>query len=220
MSIVFSKGNAVALEEMQVIVAGVEGNFTGYKVTLAEFEPVATAVDGFATAQGVAMNPATKTSGTIAARTAARAVAEQMMKPFIMRIKYDATIPAQLKLNIGIKPPSSTRTPSPLLTEPPVLTIVGATPGTQTLRYSALDGVEGARKPDGATAIQVYMKIADAPIADPSSADFYAAYTRNPLAVVFDPADNKKVATYFARWTNPKGQFSPWSAAASMTIAA
>lgn len=40
MSIVFSKGNAVASEKMQVIVADVTGNLTGYKVAATEFAPV------------------------------------------------------------------------------------------------------------------------------------------------------------------------------------
>lgn len=220
MSTIFSKSNAEALAEMQVIVAGVTGNLTAYKVTAAEFTPVATLVAGFATAVSVAETPATRTSGTIAARNQARQLAEGAIKPFVMRIKWDDSISAQLKLDIGIRPPGGTRQPARVLNEPPVLTVIGATNGTQTLRYAALDGVEGTRKPDGATAIQVYMKIADAPVNSPGEAEFYSAYTRNPLAVMFDPADNKKVATYFARWTNPKGQFSPWSAAASMTIAA
>lgn len=215
-----STSNAVALDEMQVIVNGIVGDYVAYKTTAAEFAPVVAAVEAFAAAQAVAMNPATKTDGTIAARRASRSAAEVALKPVVMRIKYDATISDQLKLDVGIRPNSTTRRPRPLLDEPPVLTVVGATPGTQTLRYAALDGIEGGKKPDGATAIQVFMKIAEAPIVDPTDAAFYAAYTRNPLAVVFDPADNKKVATYFARWTNPKGQFSPWSAAASMTIAA
>lgn len=220
MAATFSISNALALQEMQVIVDGVVANPVGYKIPAPEFASVVSAVGTFATALSVAENPSTRTSGTIAARNDARDFAERAIRPFIMRIKYDTTIPAQMKLNIGIKPPGGERTPRPPLNEPPILAVIGATSGTQTLRYVALDGIEGAKKPEGATAIQVYMKIADQPINDPADAQFYSAFTRNPMPVVFTQADNKKVATYFARWTNPKGQFSPWSAAASMTIAA
>jgi hypothetical protein len=57
MSVVFSKGNAVALEEMQVIVAGVTGNLAAYKVQAAEFAPVTASVGAFADAQSVAVTP-------------------------------------------------------------------------------------------------------------------------------------------------------------------
>ena len=32
--------------------------------------------------------------------------------------------------------------------------------------------------------------------------------------------DNKKIATYWGRWANSKGQVGPWSLPVSMTIAA
>ena len=45
-------------------------------------------------------------------------------------------------------------------------------------------------------------------------------YTKNPIGVAFDEADNTKIATYWGRWANSKGQYGPWSSAVSMTIAA
>jgi hypothetical protein len=38
--------------------------------------------------------------------------------------------------------------------------------------------------------------------------------------VNFTAADNGKLATYFARWQNRRGETGPWSSAATFTIVA
>ena len=55
---------------------------------------------------------------------------------------------------------------------------------------------------------------------DPEQAQFYGAFKKNPVAVGFDPADDGKVATYFARRASRRGDVGPWSLPVSMRIAA
>jgi len=43
---------------------------------------------------------------------------------------------------------------------------------------------------------------------------------RNPIGVAFQAADNGKMATYFARWANSKGDTGPWSVPFTFGIAA
>jgi hypothetical protein len=64
------------------------------------------------------------------------------------------------------------------------------------------------------------VAVGTAPTIDPNTATFYGAVTRNPVPVAFNPADNGKQATYFARWADRKGQVGPWSLPVTMAIAA
>ena len=75
-------------------------------------------------------------------------------------------------------------------------------------------------KPFGATELQLFRTIGTAPATDPEQAQFYGKFTKNPVGVAFQPADNGKQATYFARWASRRGEVGPWSAPVSLAIAA
>ena len=75
-------------------------------------------------------------------------------------------------------------------------------------------------KPLGAIGLQLFVAVAAGSVNDPAVAPFRAFVTRQPYAVGFEPADNGKIATYFARWQNGKGETGPWSNPISFTIVA
>ena len=78
----------------------------------------------------------------------------------------------------------------------------------------------GAAKPFGAIQLQLFVAIGTAAVTDESAAQFYGAFTRNPVGVAFGAEDDGKVATYFARWATRRGDVGPWSLPVSMRIAA
>jgi hypothetical protein len=102
----------------------------------------------------------------------------------------------------------------------PLLSILGATPGAQTLRYADSNTPDAAAKPFGAMLIQIYVAIADSAVIDADDASFYGAFTRNPVDVNFAQGDDGKMATYVARWQSRRGEVGPWSLPVSMRIVA
>ena len=68
--------------------------------------------------------------------------------------------------------------------------------------------------------MQLWVAVGTAATTDEDEAEFYGTFTKNPIPVGFSGADDGKVATYFARWANRKGDTGPWSLAVSMRIAA
>jgi hypothetical protein len=58
------------------------------------------------------------------------------------------------------------------------------------------------------------------PAYDPKQAQFRGTVTRNSVHVGFEPSENGKVATYFARWAGRRGDVGPWSLPVFMRIAA
>ena len=75
-------------------------------------------------------------------------------------------------------------------------------------------------KPAGVRGAQVWVKIGDPALADPSELTFLATDTRTPYLAKFDGADAKKVAHYMLRWESTRGETGPWSETASATIGA
>ena len=66
----------------------------------------------------------------------------------------------------------------------------------------------------------LFRAIGTTPATDPAQCGFLSFVSKTEFVASFDSADNGKTATYFARWTNSKGEMGPWSPAASMPIAA
>ena len=48
----------------------------------------------------------------------------------------------------------------------------------------------------------------------------HGKFTRNPIAVAFQAADNGKTATYWGRWAGSRGDTSPFSNPVHLGIAA
>jgi hypothetical protein len=161
-----------------------------------------------------------RTPSSTEAKNAARSQAVDACRTVAMQIKANAGISDELKIAAGVRPVNPSRTPMPSPTEMAVIAVLGGMLGSHTLRYLDPDGGESARKPFGCTNLQIYRGIAAAEIADVAQTAFYDAVRKNPIASAFDHADDGKVATYFARWANAKGQVGPWSAGVSLRIAA
>ena len=212
--------DAEALAWMQTFSAGITASPATYNLVAADATAIAAAVSAFAGAQAIAVDPATRTKVTVNQKDAARANAEELCRQYAAGIKVNAGISDADKIAIGVRPINPTRTPIPAPTTSPLLNIVAATPGVQTLRYADSATPDSGKKPFGAIQLQLFVVTGTAAVTDPDSAAFLAAHTRNPVEVPFTSADDGKVATYFARWATRTGEVGPWSLPVSMRIAA
>lgn len=185
---------------------------TVYKVSAGEVAAVTSAVDAFAAALRLATQPSTRTGPAIVAKDAARAAAENACRPIYLRIKIDPGIPNDQKVALGVRPVNPAR---PRIGRPsswPVLQMRQITGHSHVLTYhdSELSAARLA-KPAGATGIQLFRHLGDRGAALPSEADYLGTFTRAPIVVDYDVAQDLQLATYFARWINRKGQTGPWS---------
>lgn len=212
--------DAEALTWMQTFSGGISASVATYDLVAADATAIDAKVDAFASAHAVAANPATRTPVTVNLKEAARGEAESICRQYAARIKVNAGISDANKIAIGVRPINTDRVPVPPPATSPLLNIVLATPGVQQLRYADSLTPDSGAKPAGAASLQLFVAVGTAAAIDPDAADFRGAFTRNPLAVDFAAADDGKIATYFARWANLKGEVGPWSLPVSMRIAA
>ena len=125
-----------ALIWMQAFASGLSTNPALYMVTAPDAATVSAAVGAFATALPIATNPATRTEVTVALKDDARTSAEQVCRQFAILIKYNAGISDPDKIAIGVRPVNPTREPIECPQTSPLLNVIAATPGSQTLRYA------------------------------------------------------------------------------------
>src|SRR5688572_29794043 len=183
-----------------------------YMVGSADLAAVLAQVDAFDVALNIATAPSTRNSGTVADKNNARAAAAAICRQYAKLIKYNGGISDQAKIDAGIKPPTTSSDPVECPLASPLIAVVAATNGAHTLGFKNSVDLEAKGKPFGAVALQLYRVVAEDPVADWNLAKHYGIFTKNPVPVTFEPADNQKIATYFARWSSRRGGFSNWSA--------
>lgn len=210
----------LALTFMQTFAAGIATSPATYQLSSIDSAAISAAVDLFAAKYAIALDPATRTSVSVAQKDDARNSAEALVRQYAINIKFNAGISDPAKIAIGVRPVNHSRTPITVPASSPLMNVLAATPGSHTLRYADTMTPDSAAKPFGAASIQIFRTIGPEPTTDDGAALFYGAFTKNPIGVAFDAADDGKVATYYARWADRKGQVGPWSLPVSMRIAA
>jgi hypothetical protein len=212
--------DALALAWMQSFYAGLQANPGTYQVSSADLATIQSVVEAFAEAWAVCTHLPTRSPISVANKSVQRAAAEQVCRQYASLIKYNAGISDIDKMAIGIRPVNPHRTSPTIPETSPLLAVIANTPGAQTLRYSDSMTPDSRGKPPGALQIQVFVAVQEQATTLETDGKFYGAFTKNPIGVIFDAADDGKMATYFARWSNRSGQTGPWSLPVSMRIAA
>lgn len=193
---------------------------SAYGLSAGDGAEVAGAYATWNTAYTVASAPGTRTGPSIVAKDVARAAAVVIVRRLAGLVRANAAVPESLKLALGVRTrgPGQSRTPVP--TECPSLSVIGLSPAAHDLIAGDHGSGPQRAKPRGAAALLVVRTIADTPAKDPNDAAFLTLATRNRFTSRFDVGDGGKIATYFARWANSKGQLGPWSGPVWMQVAA
>jgi hypothetical protein len=189
-----------------------------YGLTAGDATTIATYVNAFSAALAVVNNPATKTKATVATKDGAKAAMLDIVRPYAIQVRNNNGVSNADKTALGLTIVDRTPTPVPPPASSPLINVIAATPGEHTLRFSDSNAPDKRGKPAGTIGLQLFVAVASGAVGDPAVAPFKAFVTRQPYAVAFEPADNGKLATYFARWQNGKGDVGPWSTAITFTI--
>jgi hypothetical protein len=197
----------------------ITANPTNYGLLAGDAVAIAAAVLLFTNAFTVATNPTTRTSATIATKDAQKAASTVTCRYFAQLIRNNNGVSDALKIGLGLNLPDPTPSPIPPPATSPIITIVAATPLQLTLRYADQNTPDSRRKPDGVTALELFVAPSATVIVDPATLPFNGLVTRQPYPVNFVSGDVGKTAYIAGRWVNRKGQVGPWSNVATFTVA-
>jgi hypothetical protein len=198
----------------------IAANPTNYGLAAGDATAITTAYTNWHTAYQAAVNPTTRTKATVQTKNEQKAVVLGVIRPYVSTIQANHAVSDALKIGLGLRVRDTVPTPVPPPSTFPLLTITEPMRGMQDVRAADETTPNKRARPSGAAGLLLFRAVDAAPVSSPDDARFLSFVTRSEFASTFDPADNGKTATYFARWTNAKGEVGPWSAPVSMPIAA
>ena len=216
----FPRADSLARDWMITFVTKLVDEPSRYGLLPADAASIEEAVNLFAAAYSVCVDKDTRSSSNIITKDKMRAQAERLCRFWAQTIKRNAGVTDADKNGLGIHLDNTTPAPIVAPSSSPSLMIVGATPGAHTLRYHDSMAPTARKKPFGAESLYLFATVSDTVAADQNEARFIGRFKRNPMGIPFTRADDGKVATYFARWSGPRGDVGPWSLPVSMRIAA
>lgn len=216
--------DAEALAWLENFAAVLVGDPTVYGLDAPTVGDLETAVEDFRTSYDIAgvsgrtaVNPGGYTQPNRAAMYASRDAALSVARPIAVQIQANPGISDEDKLSAGVVPRNFSRVKIFVPGTAPVLAFLSAGIGTHLLGFADEMTPSSKRKPLGARQLQLYLGIGVTSLTL-DALNFYAAYSRFPALVNFDPTDAGKLATYAARWVGTRGDVGPWSASLTATI--
>lgn len=194
-----------------------------YGLTSGEAAEISASVAAWHAAYLLTTSPGTRTSVTINEKDVQRKLTIELVRRFAAAIRIDPAVDDALLIGLGLTPRSTSRSRISAPTSLPVLSFTGMDVGRHTLDIRPEKGSLRIAKPAGTIGLLVFRATGDEPLAStipPRGAEFIGFITRPRFESAFEHADNGKIATYFARWTNAKGELGPWGMPVSMRVAA
>jgi hypothetical protein len=163
--------------------------------------------------------PSMKNRVSVAAKLAARDMAERTARHYAQRIANNTEIPPGDKVALGLNPRNSERERIKPPARGPLLAVKKVDHLSVTLVYSRRgDGVTSRAKPPGVTGLLLFYTTAAEPVRQPSELPFKMIATKSPIHIRFDAAEGNRTAYFAARWAVPNGGVSPWSPIVSFTV--
>ncbi len=191
-----------------------------YHLTEEELQQVQDVVSEWVSTADAATTARDAARAATEAKDAARVAMEETLRTRIRLIQANPAITDQAKLEAGIRPHKTTRTPIRPPHTSPIGSVIASDQLTQTLFISDAATPTKRARPSGVTGCEIYLFVGDAAPADPKAFRMIRFATRSPEEVTFEAADGGRTAHYLLRWMNSKGETGPWSNVISATIPA
>jgi len=167
----------------------------------------------------LAVNPATRTTATVAAKDVQKAASLIVWRTYAQLIQSNVSVSNMAKAAAGLTVKATGRTPIPAPGTAPILGFIGSTPGVQTLKYHDTSTPTTKAKPFGAIQLEVWASVGSIPpVGGPAGTAFVGLFTKSPFPVNYLSPQAGMTAYYYGRWTTRRGLVGPWSAQLSAVI--
>lgn len=203
---------------MQNFINYANSNLSTLGLTAADLTPIQEAETTWETAYANLVATQAQAQSARQTKDDARAAQEALVRPLVGRLQTSSNVTDAQRQSLAITVRSSSRTATPTPTTRPVATVDTSKRLQHTISFVDELTPTSRAKPDGMAGCEIWVKISDAPPADPSELKYLATDTRSPYLVEFEGADAGKMAYYMLRWINTRGERGPWSQTINGTI--
>lgn len=196
-----------------------------FGLSLSDAESIAVAVAEWHAAYVTAREPSTRTISAVCEKNTQKKIVLPLVRCYAAIIRANPNVDGAQDIALGLhprRPPGQRGSIINAPQEKPTLALTKLSVGSHTIRISRHGLTGRSCRPRGAAGLLLFRAIADEPTMSTEEARFVAFVTRAEYRAEFPLGEGLrgKTATYFARWTNFKGELGPWSTATSMQIAA
>jgi len=198
----------------------IAANPTSYGLVAADGTALSSDYTTWHNAYLAASQETTRTRATVATKNLQKPISLALVRGYAAQIRVNRAVSDALKIGLGLHIADTDPTPVPAPATRPVLSIARIAQGFQEVKATDEATPNRRARPAGSAGLLVYRAIGTAPINDPANAEFQAFVGKPAITSSFSPSDSGKVVTYFARWTNARGEVGPWSQGVSGSIAA
>jgi hypothetical protein len=193
---------------------------TSYGLVTSDATSITSNYNSWHAAYLAAINPTTRTHATITTKNVQKANVMSVVRGYGATIRANRGISDALKIGLGIHVRDTSPTPVPPPSTYPLLTIDSFNLGTLSLHAADQNTPDKKARPVGTSGMLLFSVVATTPVTTPTGLEFNAFLTKPKFQNTFTEADSGKTVTYFARWTNGKGELGPWSPPVNIRIAA
>jgi hypothetical protein len=194
-----------------------------FGVTVGEAALIQGLVDAFVATLTAALERRTRTAGAVVAKDGARAAMVAALRYLAQRVRFDERVSEADKRVLGLAPAKTSRTRVARPATAPCVSVTVTAPNRHTVRFVDSATPTRGAKPAGVVGMQLFVAVADGQpgtVPTPSIREAtYQAFVTRQLQSVDYPMDVRgRVAHYYARWQNTRGEVGPWSMVASVGI--
>lgn len=195
---------------------------TTYGLVAGDATIVAAQNTAFQAAFTAATDPSTRTPVTIAAKDAARVLAEATVRPYAVQISRDPAVDPADKTAIGVTVPDPSRTPVPAPITTPNAVLRNASPGLATLDYRDSGTPTSKAKPYGVIGVQLWAVFGTTPAVSPDQLEFVGQFGKSPI-FLDTTGQAGKVCSFATRYVTRSGSagqanVGPWSTVQSFYV--
>jgi hypothetical protein len=193
---------------------------TSYGLVTSDATAITAAYTSWHSAYLAATNPTTRTHATVSTKNTQKSNVIGVVRGYAATIRPNRAVSDALKIGLGLHVRDTSPTPVPPPSTVPVLAITQMRQGLQEVRVTDELTPNSRARAAGSAGMLLFRVVGAAPVNDPAQAQFLAFTGKTDFTCTYASSDNGKTATYFARWTNAKGEMGPWSQAMPVSIAA
>jgi hypothetical protein len=198
-------------EYIKIAFKKAEDNLAVYGITPDKLAPVAPAYDRYISAEALAANPDTATTGHRRERDEAKKALDPLWRGFLnANIRYNALVPAADLEVFGIKRSDDVRTPAGVPDAIPMVSLKRV--GAYRFEVHVLDSVTGKPKnPLYATGSYLYVAVTELDKEPEHEDEFHKRdfSSNNKHVLEFHIEQKGKQANVYARYSNPHGKEGP-----------
>ena len=206
------------LNNFQTLIAAAPAT---YGLVAADSTAITAAYNAWNTAFAAAVNPATRTPQTVAAKDTAKVNALGIIRPYAQRIAKNAGLSPATKIAVGVNPGTNPPGPIPAPTTYPVLSIPTALAQAHVVYYrDQLASPSVKSKPPGVVSCELHAWVGTTPAApaDITQWPVIKVMTKSPTTITWSSQPSGTFVAYAARWVTRKGLYGPFGAVVTKAI--